>query len=324
MTYDELVVGIQSYTENNFPVVYLADGTIESSTTQINRFIQQAEQRIYNSVQFPALRKNVTGTATVNNKYLSCPDDFLAPYSVAVVSNVTGGDINTGTYEYLLNKDVNFIRQAYPSPNDTGTPRYYALFGPTVSGSAISNELSFILGPTPDSSYKVELHYYYYPASIIRAQLSSLGTVTGGSGYISGTYFGVPLTGGTGTGAVATVVISGGSVTTVTITNPGSQYIVGNTLSADALNLGGAGSGFSVPVTAVINAAGTSWLGDNFDSVLLYGCLVEAYTFMKGETDLIQLYNQKYAEALALAKRLGDGMERGDAYRDGQVKIPVT
>jgi hypothetical protein len=313
MTYDELVVGIQSYTENNFPVVYLADGTIESSTTQINRFIQQAEQRIYNSVQFPALRKNVTGTATVNNKYLSCPDDFLAPYSVAVVSNVTGGDINTGTYEYLLNKDVNFIRQAYPSPNDTGTPRYYALFGPTVSGSAISNELSFILGPTPDSSYKVELHYYYYPASIIRAQLSSLGTVTGGSGYISGTYFGVPLTGGTGTGAVATVVISGGSVTTVTITNPGSQYIVGNTLSADALNLGGAGSGFSVPVTAVINAAGTSWLGDNFDSVLLYGCLVEAYTFMKGETDLIQLYNQKYAEALALAKRLGDGMERGDA-----------
>lgn len=324
MTYDELVVGIQSYTENNFPVVYLADGTTESSTTQINRFIQQAEQRIYNSVQFPALRKNVTGTATVNNKYLSCPDDFLAPYSIAVVSGVVGGDINTGTYEFLLNKDVNFIRQAYPSPSDMGTPRYYALFGPTVSASAISNELSFILGPTPDASYKVELHYYYYPASIIRAQISSLGAVSGGTGYINGTYFSVPLTGGTGTGAVATVVISAGLVTSVTITNPGCQYIVGNVLSADTLNLGGAGSGFSVPVASVTNAAGTSWVGDNFDSVLLYGCLVEAYTFMKGEQDLLQLYNQKYSEALALAKRLGDGMERGDGYRDGQVKIPVT
>lgn len=324
MTYDELVVAIQSYTENNFPLVYLADGTTESSTTQINRFIQQAEQRIYNSVQFPALRKNVTGTVTVNNKYLSCPDDFLAPYSVAVVSNITGGDINTGTYEYLLNKDVNFIRQAYPTPNDTGTPRYYALFGPTVSGASISNELSFLLGPTPDTAYKVELHYYYYPASIIRAQLSSLGTVTGGSGYINGTYFGVPLTGGTGTGAVATVVISGGAVSSVTITNPGSQYIVGNTLSADSLNLGGAGSGFSVPVTSVINAAGTSWLGDNVDSVLLYGCLVEAYTFMKGEADMVALYNGKYQEALALAKRLGDGMERQDAYRSGQYRQAVT
>ena len=324
MTYDELVVGIQSYTENNFPVVYLADGTTESSTTQINRFIQQAEQRIYNSVQFPALRKNVTGTITSSNKYLSCPDDFLATYSMAVVSGVLEGDINTGTYEFLLNKDVNFIRQAYPTPNDTGTPKYYALFGPTVSGSAISSELSFILGPTPDAAYKVELHYYYYPASIIRAQLSSLGTVTGGSGYISGTYFGVPLTGGTGTGAVATVVISSGAVSSVTITNPGSQYIVGNTLSADSLNLGGAGAGFSVPVAAVINAAGTSWLGDNFDSVLLYGCLVEAYGYMKGENDLMVMYDTKYKEALALAKRLGDGLERGDAYRDGQTKIKVT
>jgi len=222
-----------------------------------------------------------------------------------------------------VNKDVNYIRQAYPTPNDTGTPRDYALFGPTASASNISNELSFILGPTPDAAYKVELHYYYYPASIIRAQLSSLGTVTGGSGYIDGTYFSVPLTGGTGNGAVATIVVSGGAVSSVTITNPGCQYIVGNTLSADTLNLGGAGSGFSVPVTAVINAAGTSWLGDNVDSVLLYGCLVEAYTFMKGEADLIQLYNQKYLEALAMAKRLGDGMERQDAYRSGQYRQAV-
>ena len=240
MTYDELYANIQAYLENTFPDTYLASGATVSTQTQIDTFIKQAEQRIYNTVQFPSLRKNVTGTATVNNKYLSCPDDFLAPYSIAVVTDVTGGDINTGTYEYLLNKDVNFIRQAYPSPNDTGTPRYYALFGPTVSGSAISNELSFILGPTPDTSYKVELHYYYYPESIVDA------------------------------------------------------------------------------------ADGRTWLGDNFDSVLLYGSLVEGYTFMKGETDLITLYNTKYNEALALAKRLGDGMERQDAYRSGQFRQAVT
>ena len=324
MTYDELFASTQSYTENTFPDTYLANGSAVSPTTQINTFIQQAEQRIYNTVQFPSLRKNVTGTATVNNKYLSCPDDFLAAYSVAVVTNVTGGDINTGTYEYLLNKDVNFIRQAYPTPSDTGTPRYYALFGPTVSGSAISNELSFILGPTPDSSYKVELHYYYYPVSIIRAQLSSLGTITGGTGYIDGTYFGVSLTGGTGEGAVATVIISNNEVSAVTITSPGCQYVVGDVLSAATTSIGGAGSGFSVPVTAVLNAEGRSWLGDNFDSVLLYGTLVEAYTFMKGEADLITLYNTKYNEALAMAKRLGDGMERQDAYRSGQYRQAVT
>jgi hypothetical protein len=324
MTYDELVASIQSYTENQFPATYLADGTAVSSTSQINTFIKQAEQRIYNTVQFPSLRKNVTGTATVNNKYVTCPDDFLAVYSMAVVTDVTGGDINTGTYEYLLNKDVNFIRQAYPTPNDTGTPKYYALFGPSVNVSGITNELTFILGPTPDAAYKVELHYYYYPASIIRAQISSLGTITGGSGYVNGTYFGVALTGGTGTGAVGTIVVAGGAVTSVTITNPGCQYIVGDTLSAASTVLGGSGTGFSVPVAAVINASGTSWLGDNFDSVLLYGCLVEAYTFMKGEADLVTLYNTKYNEALALAKRLGDGMERQDAYRSGQVRIGVT
>ena len=160
MTYNELVTSIQTYTENTFPTTTLADGTTVSSTTQINRFIEQAEQRIYNSVQFPSLRKNVVGNVTSANKYLSCPDDFLSTYSLAVVDA-------TGAYEYLLNKDVNFIRQAYPNPTtDTGIPKYYALFGPTVNGSAITNELSFMVGPTPDASYTVELHYYYYPESI--------------------------------------------------------------------------------------------------------------------------------------------------------------
>jgi len=202
VNYSQLVIAIQSYTENQFPPVYLADGSTENSTAQINRFIQQAEQRIYNSVQFPSL------------------------------------DLDTGTFEYLLNKDVNFIRQAYPAPNDKGVPKYYALFGPTIVSSAITNELSIILGPTPDAAYYVELHYYYYPESI----------------------------------------------TTAT----------------------------------------TTWLGDNFDSVLLYGSLVEAYTFMKGEQDIITLYDTKFKEALALAKRLGDGMERQDAYRSGQFRQAVT
>lgn len=231
MNYSELSAAIQTYTENTFPAITLADSSTVSSTTQINRFIQQAEQRIYNSVQFPSLRKNVIGTITASNKYLSCPEDFLAPYSLAVFSG-------SGPYTFLLNKDVNFMREAYPTPTDTGTPKYYALFGPTVSSGAISNELSFILGPTPDATYSAELHYYYYPESI---------------------------------------------------------------------------------TTAV-----TTWLGDNFDTVLLYGSLVEAYTFMKGEADLITVYDTKYKEALALAKRLGDGLERQDAYRSGQYRQAVT
>lgn len=230
MTYAELFAAIQSYTENEFPTTYTAGGGSVSSTTQINTFIQQAEQRIYNTVQFPSLRKNVTGSTTSGNKYLACPDDFLAVYSIAVVDPVVG-------YEYLLNKDVNFIRQAYPLPNDTAFPKYYALFGPQSNDV---NELTFILGPTPDATYTVELHYFFYPESI----------------------------------------------TTV--------------------------------------AGGRTWLGDNFDSVLLYGSLVEAYTFMKGETDIIALYDGKYKEALALAKRLGDGMERQDAYRSGQYRQAVT
>lgn len=233
MTYTELVAAIQSYTENQFPDTYLADGSSVSSTTQINTFIKQAEQRIYNSVQFPSIRKNVTGVTSVGNKYLSAPGDFLSVYSIAVIDG-------SGNYEYLLNKDVNFIRQAYPNPNDQAIPKYYALFGPTTSNDpspTITDELTFILGPTPDAIYNVELHYYYYPESI--------------------------------------------------------------TVAAD----------------------GRTWLGDNFDSVLLYGSLVEAYTFMKGEADMIQLYNAKYMEALALAKRLGDGLERSDAYRSGQSRV---
>ena len=221
MNFTALRQAIEDYPEN-YETSFIAN---------IPVFVQQAEQRIFNSIQFPSLRKNVTGTVTDGNKYLACPNDFLAPYSLAVVH--TNGD-----YEYLLNKDVNLIRQAYPQPTDKAFPKYYALFGPTVTGSTVTNELSFILGPTPDATYTAELHYFYYPESIV--------------------------------------------------------------------------------------TAGTSWLGDNFDTVLLYGSLVEAYTYMKGETDMMQLYDAKYKEALALAKRLGDGLERQDAYRSGQVRIQVT
>ena len=232
MNYTQLVASIEAYTENNFPDITLADGAIETTKEQIDRFIQQAEQRIYNNVQFPFLRKNMTGNIQSGNKYLKAPDDYLATYSLAVIDS-------SGNYEYLLNKDVNFIRQAYPNPTtDTGIPRYYALFGPALAGTAITTELTFILGPTPNATYTAELHFYYYPESIV--------------------------------------------------------------------------------------TSGTSWLGDNFDTVLLYGALVEAYTFMKGETDMVTLYNQKYVEALALAKRLGDGMERQDAYRSGQYRQAVT
>jgi hypothetical protein len=218
MNYTALSNAIQAYTEN----------TEADFIAEIPVFVQQAEQRIYNSMQFPSIRKNVTGSTSANNKYLGCPNDFLAVYSIAIIDA-------TGAYEYLLNKDVNFIRQAYPVPTDTGLPRYYALFG---AQSNDVNELTFILGPTPNATYGVELHYYYYPESIV--------------------------------------------------------------------------------------TAGTTWLGDNFDSVLLYGSLVEAYTYMKGEADIMSLYNQKFMEALALAKRLADGMERQDAYRSGQFRQKVT
>jgi hypothetical protein len=304
MNYTELSNALQAYTEN----------TEASFIAEIPVFVRQAEQRIYNTVQFPSLRKNVTGATTASNKYLACPSDFLAVYSLAVIDA-------TGAYEYLLNKDVNFIRQAYPQPTDTDTPKYYALFGPQSNDA---NELSFILGPTPNTTYSVELHYYFYPPSIVQSSVSSVGTITGGSGYTTGTYFDVPLTGGSGSGALATITVAGGAVTVVTITDGGTQYVVGNTLSAAASSIGGTGTSFSVPVSAVSNSAGTSWLGDNFDSVLLYGSLVEAYTYMKGEQDMMALYNGKYQEALALAKRLGDGMERQDAYRSGQYRQAVT
>jgi len=219
MNYTQLSNAIQAYTEN----------TETDFVANIPVFVQQAEERIFNSVQFPSLRQNVTGVTTTNNKYLQCPTDFLAVYSLAIINA-------SGEYEYLLNKDVNFIRQAYPQPTDTGIPKYYALFGPRSDNAA---ELTFILGPTPDAAYGAELHYFFYPPSI---------TV--------------------------------------------SPY--------------------------------TSWLGDNFDPVLLYASLVEAYTYMKGEADMMGLYNQKFMEALALAKRLGDGMERQDAYRSGQFRQAVT
>jgi len=221
VNYAELCTNIENIVENSFTADELA------------MFTQQAEQKIYNTVQIANLRKNVTGILTPDNKYLATPSDFLSVYSLAVVA----GD---GSYEYLLNKDVNFIRQAYPSPNDTGLPKYYAIFGPTTTNSptpVITNELSFIMGPTPDDAYEVELHYFYYPESIV--------------------------------------------------------------------------------------TAGTSWLGDNFDSALLNGALVEAIRFIKGEADVVAMYEKMYTDSLLLLKNLGDAKQRGDAYREGQVKMQV-
>lgn len=230
MNYAELSLTIKGYCENTFPE------TISTFTTadQIATFVRNAEERIYNSVQFPSLRKNVTGLLTANNKYLSAPLDFLAVYSMAMIDA-------DGIYYFLLNKDVNFIREAFPNPANTGKPTHYALFGPTTTNTdpaVITNELTFLLGPTPDILYNVELHYYYYPESIV--------------------------------------------------------------------------------------TAGTSWLGDNFDPVLLYGSLLEAVAYMKEEPEVLATYQKRYDEALAMAKRLGDGMERQDAYRSGQVRIAVT
>jgi len=216
MTYAELCTAIQDYVENSF------------STDQLNLFIIESEQRIYNSIQLPDLRKNVTGLVTLHNKYLQCPSDFLSVYSIAVV------DPTSGDYTYLLNKDVNFIREAYPSPTAYGTPKYYAIFGPR---SDDVNELTFILGPTPDVQYTTELHYFYYPPSIVDA--------------------------------------------------------------------------------------GVTWLGENFDSALLYGSILEAYTFLKGDVDIMTNYRQRYEEAMNLLNTLATGKDRGDAYRNGQARIPV-
>ena len=216
MTYSELVIAVSDYCENTFP------------TVDMDIMIKQAEQRIYNTVQISNLRKNVTGTITSGNKYLAAPDDFLSTYSLAIYPS--GG----GDYIYLLNKDVNFIRDAYPNPADTGKPKHYAIFGPQSSNV---KELSFILGPTPDVAYSAELHYYYYPESIVTAN--------------------------------------------------------------------------------------QTWLGDNFDSALLNGTMVEAIRYMKGEPDLVKFYNEMYLQSIALLKNLGDGKQRMDAYRDGQVRTQV-
>ena len=304
MNYVQLYQAIQDYSEN----------TESLFVNNISRFVIEAEDRIYNSVQIPSLRKNVTGTLTANNKYLSCPDDYLATYSLAVIDDV-------GAYSYLLNKDVNFIREAYPIPTSVGLPKYYALFG---SQYANINELSFILGPTPDSNYNVEFHYFYYPVSIVQGAIAVLGAVTGGSLYTNGLYSNVALTGGSGSGATANILISGGAVTTVTLTNPGNFYVAGDTLSCSSTYVGGSGSGFSIPVSTINNSNGTSWLGDNYDPVLFYGAMREAMLFMKGEQDLIKYYEDKYMEAVAQLNRLGTGLERGDAYRDGQAKIKVN
>ncbi len=208
MTYTELVAAINQYCENSF------------TTTDVNTFIDQAEQRIYNSVQLPDLRKNMTGTITSGNKYLNCPSDWLATFSLAVI-------LPSGAYEYLLNKDVNFIREAYPNPTDTGTPQHYAQFDDTT----------FILGPTPDANYSTELHFFYYPESIV--------------------------------------------------------------------------------------TAGTTWLGNNYDSALFYGALLEAYVFLKGEKDIMDAYQKRYDDAMTMLKQLGDGKNRRDTYRSGQIRYPV-
>ena len=212
MNYSQLSTLIQDYCES----------TEQSFVANIPTFVQLAEERIYNSVQIPAIRKNVTGTMTASLQYFQLPSDWLSTFSLAVI------DGTTGEYEYLLNKDVNFIRASYPFPATTGKPKYYAIW----------DDNTMILGPTPDQAYTSELHYYYYPVSIV--------------------------------------------------------------------------------------TAGTSWVGNNFDSVLLYGALREAYTYLKGEQDMMAYYEQKYQEALGLLKRLGDGLDRQDAYRSGQVRIPVT
>jgi hypothetical protein len=304
MNYLELYQAIQDYSENT-----------ESLFVQnIPRFIMEAEERIYNSVQIPALRKNVTGNATANIPYLSVPADYLSTYSIAVVDA-------TGSYNYLLNKDVNFIRAAYPKPTTTGLPQYYAIFGPQYSDLT---SLSFLLAPTPDTSYSVEMHYFYYPISIVQGVVKTISITNAGSAYTNGTYENVALSGGSGTGALATITVAGGIITNVAIINGGSLYVVNDVLTASAASIGNTGSNFSITVIAVDNAAGTSWLGINYDPVLLYGAMREAMLFMKGEQDLVTYYEQKYQEALGQLKRLGDGLERGDAYRDGQTKLQVT
>lgn len=242
MNYSTLFNTIKAFCENEFPdtVFTNSDGVETSfiSVEQVNTFIRQAEERIYNSAQPPALRKNVYGQLNANESYLNLPDDFLAVYSLAVLTDINAEAVDS-TQAFLINKDVNFIREAYPVPTDTGVPKYYALFGMTVGPNVPEPpvQYSIMVGPRPDLNYKVELHYYHYPQSIVDA--------------------------------------------------------------------------------------GTSWLGDNFDPVLLYGCLMEAIVYMKGEADVLGMYKARYDEAMMLYKQLCDGKERQDSYRSGQVRVPV-
>ena len=301
MNYEQLYNNIQSYAEN----------TEQLFVANIPVFVMEAEERIYNSVQLPSLRKNVIGTMTSGNSYLSCPIDYLSTYSLAVIDS-------SGNYSYLLNKDVNFIRQSYPNPTSTGMPQYYALFGTQYNNN---NELSFILGPTPDTNYNAELHYFYYPPTIVQGQISLLGNITGGSLYTNGIYQNVSLTGGSGANATADILIASGAVVSCNLKFGGNFYAVGDVLSCSSL--GSTGSGFSILVNAVSNATGTSWLGENYDPVLFYGAMREAMIFMKGEQDMVAYYEKMYEEALAQLNRLGTGLERGDAYRNGQARIMV-
>ena len=310
MNYETLYNSIQAYAEN----------TESLFVANIPVFIQEAEDRIYNSVQIPALRRNVTGTMSSGNQYISLPDDWLSNYSIAVV------DANMN-YNYLINKDVNYLREAYPTVVTTGStyqgtpqgvPKYYSLFGSQYSSV---NDMTLMVAPTPDQAYPVEMHYYYYPPTIVQGQISGLGTLSGGSLYTNGIYQNVPLTGGSGANATADIVITGQQVVSCTLKFGGNFYVVGDVLSCSSL--GSTGSGFSIPVAAISNAKGTSWLGDNYDPALFYGSMREAMLFMKGEADLVGYYETKYQEAIAQLKRLGDGLERGDAYRDGQTKLRV-
>ena len=306
------------YIELNAAVLGYVQDYEDTFVNNLPTFVQQAEERIYNTVQIPALRKNVTGGVLANRKYLSCPGDFLSVFSMAVIENK---DTENETYTYLLNKDVNYIRAAYPNPNDTGLPQYYSLFGPTVVTGAATNELSFLLAPTPDNDYSIELHYYYYPETIVQGRIGSLGDLSGGSGYTDGVYYDILLTGGAGVGGTATLVISGGVVTSVQLNNGGAFYKVGDVVSVAGI---GTGFGFSINVLSITNPTGTSWLGDNYAPALLYGTLLEAYTYLKGEQDVMAVYKGRYDEAMAQLNRLGTGLERGDAYRDGQAKIKVN
>ena len=311
MNYETLYNNIQAYAEN----------TESLFVASIPVFVQEAEERIYNSVQIPSLRKNVVGTLTAGNQYLSLPLDWLSNYSIAVIDS-------SNNYQYLLNKDVNFLREAYPSVVYTspayqgtpqGVPRYYALFGSQLSNV---NEMTLMVAPTPDANYTVEMHYFYYPPTIVQGQIATLGAITAGSLYTNGVYQNVALTGGSGANATADIVVSGGVITSVSLKFGGNFYVVGDILSCSSL--GSTGTGFSIPVASVSNAAGTSWLGDNYDPVLFYGAMREAMLFMKGEQDLVGYYESKYQEALQQLVRLSEGLDRGDFYRDGQTKLNVS